>query len=57
MVMVDLELVCIRWIKIIRSGWWRWKVKKASSLGGGGGLGGLGSGTGDGGIPGGDGQL
>ena len=57
MVMVDLELVCIRWIKIIRSRWWRWKVKKASSLGGGGGLGGLGSGTGDGGIPRGDGQL
>ena len=57
MVMVDLELVCIRWIKIIRSRWWRWKVKKASSLGGGGGLGGLRSGTGDGGIPGGDGQL
>ena len=57
MVMVDLELVCIRWIKIIRSGWWRWKVKKASSLGGGGGLGGLGSGTGDGGIPRGIGQL
>ena len=55
--MVDLELVCIRWIKIIRSRWWRWKVKKASSLGGGGGLGGLRSGTGDGGIPRGDGQL